>query len=186
MVQAEAFPMLQIQSAHAIVVADPGIVRDRALILDPLRTAGVSPQDVTHIFISHHHPDHTVNITLFPNGDLWHNHGDGYEMTPGVTVLRTPSHTEEDASLADARGVIIPMETPQAARELDDVELQPQGAVQPGALPPTGPGRSVHLLYTGRVCNTAMPGQPSALSRASDGKRDSPKKAGLRMHLKGR
>jgi glyoxylase-like metal-dependent hydrolase (beta-lactamase superfamily II) len=55
-----------IQSDHAIVMADPGMVTDRALILNPLKTVGISPQDVTHIFISHHHPDHTVNIALFP------------------------------------------------------------------------------------------------------------------------
>jgi glyoxylase-like metal-dependent hydrolase (beta-lactamase superfamily II) len=86
------------------------MVTDRVLILDSLKTAGVSPQDVTHIFISHHHPDHTVNITLSPNaevvdfwgmykGDLWRDHGDGYEIAPSVNVLRTPGHTEEDALL---------------------------------------------------------------------------------------
>ncbi len=99
-----------IQSERAVVVADPGMVKDRALILDPLKHAGVSPQDVTHIFISHHHPDHTVNIALFPNaevvdfwgrykGDVWRDHGDHYAIAPGITVLRTPGHTKEDASL---------------------------------------------------------------------------------------
>jgi glyoxylase-like metal-dependent hydrolase (beta-lactamase superfamily II) len=109
-----------IQSDHAIVVADPGMVTDRALILDSLKKAGLSPHDVTHIFISHHHPDHTVNMTLFPNaevvdfwgiykGDLWRDHGDGYEMAPGAKVLRTPGHTEEDASLMveTAEGIYV-------------------------------------------------------------------------------
>ena len=86
------------------------MVTDRGLIVDPLKQAGVTPQDVTHIFISHHHPDHTVNMALFPNaevvdfwgmykGDMWRDHGDGYEMAQGITVLRTPGHTAEDASL---------------------------------------------------------------------------------------
>ncbi|MDF0673375.1 MAG: MBL fold metallo-hydrolase [Nitrospira sp.] len=99
-----------IQSDHAVVVADPGMVTDRSLILDPLKKASISPLDVTHIFISHHHIDHTVNIALFPNaevvdfwgrykGDLWCDHEDGYEIAPGVRVLRTPGHSEEDASL---------------------------------------------------------------------------------------
>lgn len=99
-----------IQGENAIVVADPGMVTDRGLIVDPLTKAGVSPQEVTHIFISHHHPDHTVNIALFPNaevvdfwgmykGDMWRDHGDGYEVASGITVLRTPGHTAEDASL---------------------------------------------------------------------------------------
>jgi len=32
-------------------------------------------------------------------GDLWRDHADGYAIAPGITVLRTPGHTEEDASL---------------------------------------------------------------------------------------
>jgi glyoxylase-like metal-dependent hydrolase (beta-lactamase superfamily II) len=99
-----------IQDEHAIVVADPGMVTDKALILEGLTTAGVAPEDVTHIFISHHHPDHTVNIALFPNaevvdfwasyrGDLWRDHAAEYDIVPGITVLCTPGHTEEDASL---------------------------------------------------------------------------------------
>jgi glyoxylase-like metal-dependent hydrolase (beta-lactamase superfamily II) len=99
-----------IQGENAIVVVDPGMVTDRGLIVDPLTKAGVSPQEVTHIFISHHHPDHTVNMALFPNaevvdfwgmykGDMWRDHGDGYEVASGITVLRTPGHTAEDASL---------------------------------------------------------------------------------------
>jgi glyoxylase-like metal-dependent hydrolase (beta-lactamase superfamily II) len=59
-----------IQGESAIVVADPGMVTDRGLIVDPLKKAGVSPQDVTHIFISHHHPDHTMNMALFPNAEV--------------------------------------------------------------------------------------------------------------------
>lgn len=99
-----------IQGENATVVADPGMVTDRALIVDALKNAGVSPEDVTHVFISHHHPDHTVNIALFPNaevvdfwarykGDMWSDHADGYEIAPGIKVIRTPGHTEEDASL---------------------------------------------------------------------------------------
>ena len=102
--------MALIESATAVVVADLGMVTDRGLIMDPLKRAGVSPQDVTHIFISHHHPDHTLNIALFPNaevvdfwgmykGDVWRDHGAGHEIALGIKVLRTPGHTAEDASL---------------------------------------------------------------------------------------
>ena len=100
-----------IRGDNVTIVSDPGMVTDRALILDALKKEGVSPADVTHVFISHHHPDHTVNIALFPNaelvdfwgrykGDLWEDHEDGYAIAPGIRVLRTPGHTEEDASLA--------------------------------------------------------------------------------------
>jgi glyoxylase-like metal-dependent hydrolase (beta-lactamase superfamily II) len=99
-----------IRGDNAIVVADPGMVSDRALILEALNTEGLSPEEVTHVFISHHHPDHTVSVALFPSaevvdfwaiykGDVWQDHGDEYEIAPGITVLRTPGHSKEDASL---------------------------------------------------------------------------------------
>jgi glyoxylase-like metal-dependent hydrolase (beta-lactamase superfamily II) len=95
----------------AIIVADPGMVARRSLILDPLAAHGIVPEAVTHVFLSHHHPDHTVNIALFPNAevvdfwarykdDLWLDHeGDGYALSPSAHLWLTPGHTEEDASL---------------------------------------------------------------------------------------
>ena len=72
------------------------------------------------MFISHHHPDHTVGIGMFPNAkvvdfggvierDVWSDHGERYELAPGVWVLRTPGHTKEDASLVveTAEGVVV-------------------------------------------------------------------------------
>ena len=88
------------------------MVARRSLILDPLAALGVAPEAVTHVFLSHHHPDHTINIALFPNAevvdfwaryrdDLWLDHeGDGYQplaRTPQLWL--TPGHTEEDATL---------------------------------------------------------------------------------------
>ena len=82
-----------------------------ALILEPLAALGVAPEAVTHVFLSHHHPDHTVNIALFPNAevvdfwarykdDLWLDHdGDGYALSPNTELWLTPGHTEEDATL---------------------------------------------------------------------------------------
>ena len=54
-----------VRDGDALIVADPGMVANRSLILDPLADLGVAPGDVTHVFLSHHHPDHTVNIALF-------------------------------------------------------------------------------------------------------------------------
>ena len=106
-----AGPVVLVRGEAVTLVADPGMVSDRALIVGALKKEGVSPEDVSHIFISHHHPDHTINIALFPNaelvnfwarykGDLWQDHGEEYELVPGIRVVRTPGHTEEDASLA--------------------------------------------------------------------------------------
>ena len=59
-----------VRDGDALIVVDPGMVASRALILDPLRDLGVAPDAVTHVFLSHHHPDHTVNIALFPNAEV--------------------------------------------------------------------------------------------------------------------
>ena len=100
-----------VRDGDALIVADPGMVARRSLILDPLAALGVDPAAVTHVFLSHHHPDHTVNIALFPNAevvdfwaryrdDLWLDHeGDGYALSPHARLWLTPGHTEEDASL---------------------------------------------------------------------------------------
>ena len=100
-----------VRDGDALIVVDPGLVASRRLILDPLEALGVAPEAVTHVFLSHHHPDHTVNVALFPNAeivdfwarykdDLWLDHdGDGWAMTPKTQLWLTPGHTEEDASL---------------------------------------------------------------------------------------
>jgi glyoxylase-like metal-dependent hydrolase (beta-lactamase superfamily II) len=54
-----------VRDGDRVIVVDPGMVKSRALILDPLERLGISPDDVSHVFVSHHHLDHTVNIALF-------------------------------------------------------------------------------------------------------------------------
>lgn len=106
-----ASSVVLVRDGAARIVVDPGMVADRSRILDPLAVLGVSPGDVTHVFLSHHHPDHTMNIALFPEaevvdfwaryrGDEWLDHpGDGYRLAPHATLWLTPGHTEEDATL---------------------------------------------------------------------------------------
>jgi len=100
-----------VRDGDALIVVDPGMVARRSLILEPLAGLGVDPDAVTHVFLSHHHPDHTVNIALFPNAevvdfwarykdDLWLDHdGDGYLLAPRSQLWLTPGHTAEDATL---------------------------------------------------------------------------------------
>lgn len=106
-----ASTVVLVRDRDATIVVDPGMVARRSLILDPLAALGVAPEAVTHIFLSHHHPDHTVNCALFPNAeivdfwaryrdDLWLDHdGDGYRLAPHAQLWLTPGHSEEDASL---------------------------------------------------------------------------------------
>ncbi|MDP9468937.1 MAG: MBL fold metallo-hydrolase [Chloroflexota bacterium] len=96
---------------EATIVVDPGMVADREMILAPLRRQGIEPEQVTHVVITHHHPDHTVNIGLFANaevvdfwaryrGDQWLDHeGDGYRVSRHTRLILTPGHTGQDATL---------------------------------------------------------------------------------------
>lgn len=101
-----------VQGENIILIADPGMAAPGTwdVILEQLQAKNVNPKDVTHVFISHHHPDHTTQLGLFPNAiivdfwatykdDVWTDHPDNYELAPGIKVVRTPGHTSEDASL---------------------------------------------------------------------------------------
>ena len=102
-----------------VIVVDPGMVPTRAAILEPLAALGVRPADVTDVVLSHHHPDHTVNIALFPvvpvhdvqavyEGDRWTRRGaEGVLLTPSVRLLATPGHTPQDLTtlVGTAEGV---------------------------------------------------------------------------------
>ncbi|MEU7868810.1 MBL fold metallo-hydrolase [Dactylosporangium sp. NPDC049140] len=97
-----------VRDGDRLIVTDPGMVRDRSLILGPLRALGVEPGDVTDVVFSHHHPDHTLNAALFPaarfhdhwaiyHGDVWEDRdAEGYELSPSVRLIRTPGHTPQD------------------------------------------------------------------------------------------
>ena len=67
-----------IRSEDSVIVVDPGMVPDRAVILEPLRDLGIEPSDVSDVILSHHHPDHTMNIALFPAARV-HDHWAIYE-----------------------------------------------------------------------------------------------------------
>jgi glyoxylase-like metal-dependent hydrolase (beta-lactamase superfamily II) len=97
-----------VRDGDVVVIVDPGMVPSRAAILDPLATLGVSPEEVTDIVISHHHPDHTLNIAIFPEvtvhdhwatyrRDQWDSRAaEGTKLSPGITLWETPGHTPQD------------------------------------------------------------------------------------------
>lgn len=100
-----------IRDGDRVIVVDPGMVPSRAAILDPLQALGVAPGDVTDVVLSHHHPDHTVNIALFGEvpvhdfqatylRDGWDARpADGVNLAPAVRLLATPGHTPQDLTV---------------------------------------------------------------------------------------
>jgi glyoxylase-like metal-dependent hydrolase (beta-lactamase superfamily II) len=93
-----------------VLVIDPGMAPTQAAILDPLGALGVDASQVTDVIISHHHPDHTVNVGLFGDArlhdhwavyhhDVWDSRpAEGYEVSPSVVLWETPGHTPQDIS----------------------------------------------------------------------------------------
>ena len=108
-----------IEASDRLVVVDPGMVSSRAAILDPISALGHKPEDITDVVISHHHPDHTINIALFPNArvhdhwatyenDLWTSRpAEGFQVADGVTLWETPGHTPQDITtvVEESRGI---------------------------------------------------------------------------------
>lgn len=97
-----------VRAGDVVAIIDPGMVPDRAAILDPLAALGVEVTEVTDVILSHHHPDHTMNIALFPNvkvhdhwatyeNDIWLSRpAEGFAVAESVELIETPGHTPQD------------------------------------------------------------------------------------------
>ncbi len=97
-----------VHDGDALIVIDPGMVASHAAILDPLLALGVAPGDITDVVLSHHHPDHTINVALFATArvhdfqaiyvdDRWIDRpAEGFALSSNVALLETPGHTPQD------------------------------------------------------------------------------------------
>jgi glyoxylase-like metal-dependent hydrolase (beta-lactamase superfamily II) len=113
------------------VIVDPGLVPGPASILDPLRSRGVRPNDITDVVFSHHHPDHTVNAALFPQArlhdhwaiyrnDTWRSRpAEGFEISSSIRLIETPGHTPQDITTL--------VETAEGTAALTHLWWTPQG-----------------------------------------------------------
>lgn len=91
-----------------LIVVDPGMAPSQSAISGPLLEFGFQPAQITDVVISHHHPDHTVNVGMFPNARV-HDHwavyhferwdsrpAEGFLVSPSVLLWETPGHTPQD------------------------------------------------------------------------------------------
>jgi len=100
-----------IRDGSAVIVVDPGMVADRSRILEPLAGLGIGPDQVTHVVLTHHHPDHSLNAALFARAevvdawahyraDQWLDHdGDGHRLADDTWIILTPGHSAVDITL---------------------------------------------------------------------------------------
>lgn len=89
------------------ILVDPGA--NKKLLLKSLSKEGLKPEDVDLIFITHYHPDHILNIKLFPDKDILDNniiYRDDKEIgfidkipNTNIKAIETPGHAHEHACL---------------------------------------------------------------------------------------
>jgi glyoxylase-like metal-dependent hydrolase (beta-lactamase superfamily II) len=103
-----ASSVVLVRDGDALIIVDPGMVRGPELILDPLAALGVRPEEITDVVLSHHHPDHTWHIALFPaarvhdhwaiyQGDQWDDQpAEGRRVSEHVQLIETPGHSPQD------------------------------------------------------------------------------------------
>jgi glyoxylase-like metal-dependent hydrolase (beta-lactamase superfamily II) len=97
--------LLQLDGKNYLV--DPGC--NGSLLLERLAQQHLQPSDIHALFVSHYHPDHFLNIRLFPttpfyDGSMrWEQDSEtmysDYWLRPEFKVFATPGHATEQFSI---------------------------------------------------------------------------------------
>jgi glyoxylase-like metal-dependent hydrolase (beta-lactamase superfamily II) len=100
--------MSLVKDKNIIMVTDPGVIKDKKILIDALKKEGVSIEKVNYVFLTHPHPDHFFNVGMFPNVKLVESFGiwykDGVEdwnenFSEDIKIIKTPGHDSSSLSL---------------------------------------------------------------------------------------
>ncbi len=96
-----------IETPDKKILVDPGANREKLVL--GLAKLDVSSEDISFIYLTHYHPDHFLNIKLFPkldivDGDIvWSDDMETFHQgnlgINGIEILKTPGHAPEHTSL---------------------------------------------------------------------------------------
>lgn len=93
-----------ISGSSGTVIVDTSSYSYRPKLLAGLENAGIAAEDVTAVILTHTHEDHTANLSLFPNAQIFIHPlekasfefipvSEGDEIFSGVRIMHTPGHT---------------------------------------------------------------------------------------------
>jgi len=84
------------------MVVDPGILKDKNILINALKKEGLEAKDINYVALTHSHADHFRNIGLFPNAKLLEFYGIWHEDTvedwneqfsENIKIIKTPGHS---------------------------------------------------------------------------------------------
>lgn len=103
-----------LKSESKNILIDTGGIGDGQKILASLKAEGLRPADIDYVILTHHHPDHSANNTLFAGStfvdgaamwriDMFKDHDSSeygrIRLLPGVDIVPTPGHSSDDCTI---------------------------------------------------------------------------------------
>lgn len=97
-----------VKDKDIVMVIDPGVLEDQKMLVDELKTEGLSIDDVNFVCITHSHIDHYRNIGMFPRAKileywgLWDkNTAEDWkeQFTENIRIVKTPGHSYDSITL---------------------------------------------------------------------------------------
>lgn len=96
-----------VETDNKKIVFDPGV--DQDMLMQALKEKGLTVSDITHVFVSHLHLDHTLLAGIFPHASVvtantWYKgvkegrHDENF-FGKDISIIKTCGHTEGDSCL---------------------------------------------------------------------------------------
>jgi glyoxylase-like metal-dependent hydrolase (beta-lactamase superfamily II) len=112
-----------------VILVDTGTAGQESAIAEGLRDWGLDRDSLTHVLLTHWHPDHVGSaaaVGAWPNAEVWAHQGDAPVIAgeqPGAFPVLTPA---EEGFYAQAVGQVPEADPVRIDRRLTDDEVLPE------------------------------------------------------------